>query len=871
MLCTSLAAASALSASAANDAERLPDGARQFRCISPAEVVKHLGATKRGLPSPSKWDNADGHDLRGIPTDGKQKALVILISFSDKDFVVPDAHGTFTDMLNKEGFDLYGATGSARDFYVASSAGQYLPDFDVYGPVKMPKPSSYYGEDMIYSIDMHPAEMVVDACKALDGEINFADYDTNGDGEVDNIYVFYAGKGQTTGGAANTIWPHAARLSNWYVDNDESKGKYSLSLDGVTIDRYAMSCEINRDGILSGIGTFCHEFGHVLGLPDLYDTANNGQVSKCYTPNYYSTMDLGNYNNDEHTPVLFSSYERYALEWLKPYVPQGGGRVTLLPTAVRNNALKFPISNTGKPTEYFLLEARAREGWDKYLPGEGLMVWHIEYGTMAWEQNKVNNNEKRQLIDLIEADDDQFLATDHDDLFPGGAGTYDYEYDSTPSLQDWDRQSLPFRVLNIEQLPDGAIAFNLLTDDGKEDPALAIEAPEAEIKALTANSVKAEWNAVEGADSYRVSVVDATTGDVVARHIESEGTSIEIDGLKPATGYRMLVYACNDLNTATSQTPLTFATPGTGADSRPVMIASTRPDGATLTWTPAEGASAYRLTVATRSTGAESDSETAAFDGKKLPEGWTFNGKYDERDRYSATAPSACLSLHTEAMQTKIYEKPIRGVSLWTRFAFNDEEAISTFDIYGLDRNGAPFLLNRTRDVAGKQEGTKIELEFTRDVYGLRFVNNILTSGQSLYIDDVRLSFTDGHTDSPLADYNAVEVSDTRADVAGLEEGKTYVAYVEPVDGTAAGLRSEALEFVARQSTGVIEIPGLTPAAVRFAVADGLVIPTDMDMEYNVYTTAGIRVASDTKGTFRLPARGIYIIRCGASAAKVVW
>lgn len=868
-----LAAASCALLTASATGEQEPARPNTFRCYHPEVDFHSANASRRAVAlSESKWDNSDGHDTRGVPTDGQRKALVLLISFSDKDFVTPDAYQVFHDMLNKEGFNQYGASGSARDFYVESSRGEYLPDFDVYGPIKMPKPARYYGEDMVYSIDMHPAEMVEQACLMWDDKINFADYDTNGDGFVDNVYVFYAGKGQTTGGDQNTIWPHAASLTDWYVDNNADLGKFvPLEVDGVKVNRYAMSCEVDANNNLSGIGTFVHEFGHVLGLPDLYDTANNGSYSKCFTPNYFSTMDLANYLNNEHTPALFSTYERYSLEWMKPYECQGDAEVCLLPLSNGGNALK--VGNTKKPTEYYLFESRARDGWDKYIPGEGLLVWHIDYTASVWEANKVNNNADRQLVDIIEADNDLYIGSQADDVFPGKTAKHDFETNSDPSIKWWDRSRPGMEFFTIYRNPDGAVFFKLRSNDGKRDAAMEIAAPAAKLSALGSNFATAEWSPVSGAKEYRVSLVQTSDNKVVTR-LENVGnaTSFEFSGLKPATGYAVYVYACNDLNVAAAETPIYFTTQGAGAANRPVVFSTTHANGADLSWAASEGASAYKLTIAERTTGAKSDEEASGFDGDKLPASWSFSGSFEKASsRVGTAAPSLRFDNDGTYLQTRLYDKPVRSISFWTRFEFDDDEAFSYLTVYGLDKDGHVFPIETINDLADDSKGETKTIEFTRDVYGVRLVHNMRTTSQSLYIDDVVVELCDSHTDTPVAGYNGVEVADVKAAVEGLDEGKKYIAYVEPVDGAAAGKRSEAHEFITVESTGVGSIIGDAAQSVHFYVNNGFIIPTDNGAEYSVFSISGACIASGVKGSFELPAKGIYMVRSGSAAAKLVW
>ena len=202
--------------------------------------------------------------------------------------------------LNKPGYSDNGATGSARDYYYDNSNGVFEPIFDVYGPIKLSQNMAYYGANDSSGNDKNPEQAVKEACQAIDNIVDFSNYDLDGDGEVDLVYMVYAGKGEADGGSSNTIWPHQWNLSSAGVN---------LILDGKTVDRYACGSELNGSGSIDGLGTICHEFGHAMGLPDFYDTDydTNGQGRTLLD---YSLMDSGSYNNDGWTPPYLNMEER---------------------------------------------------------------------------------------------------------------------------------------------------------------------------------------------------------------------------------------------------------------------------------------------------------------------------------------------------------------------------------------------------------------------------------------------------------------------------------------------------------------------------------------------------------------------------------
>jgi immune inhibitor A len=343
---------------------------------------------------------------KAYPLTNSPKSLVILVNFKDKSFVTPEAQIAFHDMLNQSDYNANGATGSARDYFMSSSYGNFSPMFDVVGPFDLNKDMSYYGANDESGYDINPAELIVDACFAAhNAGIDFTQYDTDNDGLIDNVFVYYAGYNEAEGADENTIWPH-----RWVVYTKEEDPVYytydgtiaSVTFDGKRLYDYACSSELkgNSDTNMAGIGTFCHEFGHVLGLPDYYHTEEYKE-----TLNGWDIMDDGSYNNNSRTPPTYSTYSRFYLGWLIPQEINTPSNLTLLPiyqektkpvnTLQQSYLLSATTHNLNgndpSPREFFMLEYRKKIGWDTYLPAEGMLIWHIDFDPIAWEENTVNN------------------------------------------------------------------------------------------------------------------------------------------------------------------------------------------------------------------------------------------------------------------------------------------------------------------------------------------------------------------------------------------------------------------------------------------------------------------------------------------------
>lgn len=296
---------------------------------------------------------AEEATLNTFPTKGSPRCLAILVEFQDVHFTLNEPKKLFHDMLNLEGFSEYGATGSVKDFFAASSGGQFTPEFDVYGPVRLPYNMSYYGSNNpTTGDDERPYEMIPHAVELLKDEIDFSVYDNDDDGVVDNIYIFYAGYGEADGGPANSIWPHS-----WNIHEDLGMEIY---MNGKLLNHYATNNELaNGQGAnLAGIGVFCHEFSHVLGLPDLYSTLYTG----VFTPGEWSLMDHGSYNNNSHTPPCHTGYERYCLGWVEPKVLSEPDNISMYPVSQIGAYDDVYMIETPKRQEYYILENRQQKG-----------------------------------------------------------------------------------------------------------------------------------------------------------------------------------------------------------------------------------------------------------------------------------------------------------------------------------------------------------------------------------------------------------------------------------------------------------------------------------------------------------------------------
>ena len=417
----------------------------------PAAVNKQM-RSKRAVPAAVKAAPAR------FPGQGSPRSLVILVKFKDLDFVTPNPQAAFTDLLNQQGYSANGGTGSARDYFRDNSMGTFTPQFDVVGPFDLPNNYKYYGENDADGDDKNAVQMIVDACaKADSAGVDFSIYDTDGDGLVDNVFVYYAGHNEAEWASENTVWPHRWGI---YRGFNYSGSEASITFDGKRIMDYACTSELKWDEGTSmcGIGTFTHEFGHVLGLADMY--ATDGATHQ--TLSYWNIMDAGAYLNEGRTPPAYNAFERFQLGYLTPELLQNNPVNVSLDTLLSSNKAYLISSTTNHnlngsnptPAEFFLLENRQNKGWDKFLPGNGMLLYRIFYNETDWYYNEPNNNPNAMGVDILEADGIASDATLGGDPFPGTANKTSYE------LVLRSGTKLYKKISNITET-DGKITFSV--------------------------------------------------------------------------------------------------------------------------------------------------------------------------------------------------------------------------------------------------------------------------------------------------------------------------------------------------------------------------------------------------------------------------
>lgn len=388
----------------------------------------------------------------------KFHGLVILVEYNDREFDTADYKETITAAITEEGYNGYydynghkvNCTGSVYDYFSDNSMGVFKPEFDVVGPVKVDR-SQYYARGTSSSA----SQLMVDVIDAVDADVNFNDYDTDGDGVVDMIYFIFAGHGANVGGNdSRLLWPHASSIYN--------PRTYSyIYKDGVQLGRYACSTELTGSDKYSrqidGIGTICHEFSHVLGLPDFYDTDYEKSGGQSNDPGSWTLMSSGCYLNNSRTPCGYSLFERYMVGFATPEVINAEGSYTLDPLRESNAGFRI---NTPVNKEYFILENRQPKRWDQYLPGHGMLVFRVDSTkTSVWRDNTVNCNPDHNYYELVRARG--VLSSGAGDPFPGtGRKTELNNITSPANLLTWSGKETQWGLKNIKET-SGVITFDV--------------------------------------------------------------------------------------------------------------------------------------------------------------------------------------------------------------------------------------------------------------------------------------------------------------------------------------------------------------------------------------------------------------------------
>lgn len=854
---------------AAEDAPRRTPAARGFvsgvDTDAVIEALYNRAATTGRLKAVPQ--NGMGLFSGNFPRTGDIPALVFLVEYQDVKFTHPNPAQYFGDMINKEGFNEYGGTGCAREYFIQQSGGKFRPQFDVFGPVTLPEKQAYYGGNAANGDDLAPEDMLVHAAKILDDQIDFAKYDLDNDGKVDNVFIFYAGQGEASYGSENTVWPHSWELS--------SAGK-AFQLDGKTLSRYACTNEWEQNRP-DGVGTFIHEFSHVMGLPDLYHTTNSGAT---FTPGEYSVMDYGPYNNNGCTPPNYSIYERNAMGWLEPELLDGAATISLEEIGSSNRGC---IIQTEKNTEFFLIENRQLVGWDKYIPGHGMLIWHIDFVQTVFDRNVVNNTSSHQYVDIVEAGgtansfNPTTLATYP---WPGTRNKTAFTSTTSPAMKSWAGKAIDMPITDITESSNGIITFNVAGGF------IELDTPEG-LKGEGKDNGTAllSWDAVDMATGYRVSLYtkdsDGKPEHYALKDELVETNSCTAERLISEADYYFTVMAVAGSNKGDVSAEGSFTMPALAWDY--IIPPTTAPteitdDSFIANWTKVKGATAYLLTVETEvGEGEKINVADLGTDGVLgLPEGWVWSGSTNEvygknsYGYYGESAPALKFNVTGKSLTTEVFAHPISKISFWNRLAGSTTG--STLDIQGRASESDGWVSFYEHKPTTKATTTTIT-EIPETVRQIRFEYNKVNGNVAL--DDIHivtlssaLKAMDEFTDKNVGDVDSYKVN-----VPGLASTTCYYS-VKAINADGKESQSSERRIVApEQNTGIsgvtaeatgVSLNGLT-ASYTGEAGDGV----------RVFNAAGMLVAEAKADSFgaaeiSLPGTGLYIVAVPSGAVKLL-
>ncbi|RPH28089.1 MAG: M6 family metalloprotease domain-containing protein [Bacteroidales bacterium] len=490
---------------------------------------------------------------KSFPTTGSRKLVCILMGFLDKPFT--KTQSDFNNLFNQVGYSVDNATGSIKDYYLENSYGQLDLTVTVAGPYTSNNNMSYYGGNNTSGDDKDPKALVTEAVNKANADVNYADFDNDNDGTVDGVYVIYAGYGEEAGASADAIWAHA-----W--------GITPVVLDSKTVSSYSCSAELRgTSGTgLTRIGVICHEFGHVMGAADYYDT--DAEIGGEYIgTGKWDLMAAGSWNNGGATPAHHNPYTKiYDYAWTTATTLISGTNITL--NNAEENSNSFYRVNTTTSNEFYLIENRQKHKFDTYIPGHGMIIYHVDGNSIITSGNAINAGAHQGMYPVCAnaAGNPPNLYGEINSSgcpFPGSSVKTQFTDETTPNSKSWAVLNTYRPITTIaENIANKTVSFTFM--GGTACTAPTLKATAFSSSSITDNSMSISWARGNG-DNVLVIVGEGKNFDIdpissisyTANSIfgsgsqvgygiyavyNGSGTTASITGLKPGMRYYYAIY-----------------------------------------------------------------------------------------------------------------------------------------------------------------------------------------------------------------------------------------------------------------------------------------------------------------------------------------
>lgn len=490
--------------------------------------------------------------------------LVVLVNFANCRMRFHNED--FDNFLNQKNYDGFG---SVKDYFRDNSNRKFVPNFTTLGPYTLSQPQSYYADnDYDTGSDQNPRAMVAEAVKLAkenNPEIDFSQFDNDGDGYMDNVYVIYAGYSEASTGNEADMWPHS-----WTMGDD------TFEVDGITVKNYSCSQElVGAPGApvnpsMDGIGTFTHEFGHVLGLRDMYDT-NDYYDGFGIDPGAYSLYASGSYNNESRTPAALWAFERLQMGWMEigtDVKELKDGEDVMQENSATSFTARYincqPNRPVSKGYEWFIVENRQLTGWDAYIPNHGMLIYHYDWTEEKqenWKSNGPNNDARHRCLYIKCADGIDDDNTRSGDTYPGTTANTSFTDTTKPNARNWAGAKTNVPLTNIREA-DGKIYYQAAGGSSTWNVIVTEPASALHDKDVTLNSTvrNALGTISEMGFCWTEGRTNPTINDSHATVTVADEASLKIENLKEGTEYSYRAYMKMSDATIVYGSPMEFTT-----------------------------------------------------------------------------------------------------------------------------------------------------------------------------------------------------------------------------------------------------------------------------------------------------------------------